>query len=118
MPFGQRSFLTPMQWRYDDGGRSAAGFRGRTGDCVVRAIAIACHLSYKDVYRALQRNQKVLLAEDRSRNSSPRYGVSHKVYGPFLESPLVAVVNGVLRDTYDPFQGGIPQMLHGYWYKA
>jgi hypothetical protein len=26
---------------YDDGGRSAAGFKGKTSDCVTRAIAIA-----------------------------------------------------------------------------
>jgi hypothetical protein len=34
----------------DDGGRAAAGYRGRTGDCVVRAIAIAAQLPYRDVY--------------------------------------------------------------------
>lgn len=30
-----------MTFVYDDGGRSAAGFKGKTGDCVTRAIAIA-----------------------------------------------------------------------------
>jgi hypothetical protein len=29
-----------MTFVYDDGGRSAAGFKGKTGDCVTRAIAI------------------------------------------------------------------------------
>ena len=29
-----------IDYRYDDGGREAAGYRGKTGDCVVRAIAI------------------------------------------------------------------------------
>jgi hypothetical protein len=33
-----------------DGGRSAAGFKGETGDCTVRAISIAAGLPYKEVY--------------------------------------------------------------------
>jgi hypothetical protein len=28
-----------MKCSYDDGGRGAAGFKGRTGDCVCRAVA-------------------------------------------------------------------------------
>jgi hypothetical protein len=35
---------------FDDGGRSAAGYRGSTGDCVVRSIAIATGLTYGEVY--------------------------------------------------------------------
>jgi hypothetical protein len=35
---------------YDDGGRAAAGFKGSTGDCVVRAIAIAAERPYREVY--------------------------------------------------------------------
>lgn len=34
----------------DDGGRAAAGFKGRTGDCVTRATAIISGLPYKDIY--------------------------------------------------------------------
>jgi hypothetical protein len=34
----------------DDGGRAAAGFNGTTGDCVVRAIAIATGRPYREVY--------------------------------------------------------------------
>lgn len=37
----------------DDGGRAAAGFRGRAGDCVTRAIAIASGRPYREVYDAL-----------------------------------------------------------------
>jgi hypothetical protein len=33
-----------------DGGRAAAGFRGKTGDCVTRAIAIATGRPYAEVY--------------------------------------------------------------------
>jgi hypothetical protein len=30
-----------MNWVYDDGGRKAAGFRGKAGDCMTLSIAIA-----------------------------------------------------------------------------
>lgn len=38
---------------FNDGGRALAGFKGSTGDCVARAIAIAAALPYKDVYARL-----------------------------------------------------------------
>lgn len=44
-----------MQHIHNDGGRSAAGFRGHTGDCVARSIAIAGQLPYREVYEALAR---------------------------------------------------------------
>lgn len=40
-------------FQMNDGGRSAAGFKGTTGDCVCRAIAIASGMPYKLVYDAL-----------------------------------------------------------------
>ena len=41
-------------YTYDDGGRRAAGYKGDTGDCVVRAITIAHpHADYEDVYRSM-----------------------------------------------------------------
>lgn len=42
-----------MNYKYNDGGRAAAGFRGKTGDCVTRAIAIAMELPYQQVYDAM-----------------------------------------------------------------
>jgi len=39
-----------MTYVYDDGGRAAAGYKGETGDCVVRAIAIAAELPYQEIY--------------------------------------------------------------------
>ena len=39
-----------MKFVYDDGGRAAAGFKGTTGDCCCRAIAIATGMPYKEVY--------------------------------------------------------------------
>ena len=38
---------------YDDGGRRDAGYKGDTGDCVPRAIAILTGESYKEVYRTM-----------------------------------------------------------------
>ena len=37
-----------MEFKNDDGGRVAAGFEGKTGDCVTRAIAIATGRDYRD----------------------------------------------------------------------
>jgi hypothetical protein len=42
-----------MKFIYNDGGRAAAGFKGSTGDCVVRAVAISAELPYQQVYDAL-----------------------------------------------------------------
>jgi hypothetical protein len=45
----------PLCWSYNDGGRESAGFRGTTGDCVVRAIAITSGASYIQVYEMVNR---------------------------------------------------------------
>jgi hypothetical protein len=42
-----------MDFVYNDGGRAAAGYKGRAGDCVVRAIAIATQKPYQEVYDAI-----------------------------------------------------------------
>jgi hypothetical protein len=34
-----------IPWVYDDGGRADAGFKGKAGDCVARAIAIAAAIA-------------------------------------------------------------------------
>ena len=39
-----------MRFVYHDGGRKRAGFKGKTGDCVVRAIAIGTGTPYQEVY--------------------------------------------------------------------
>lgn len=83
-----------MTFVHDDGGRHAAGFRGTTGDCVTRAIAIAAELPYADVYAALHdgaRNDRAYMAKlelrygaQAKRHASPRSGVARRVYDPFL----------------------------------
>lgn len=62
-------------WVYDDGGRAEAGFRGETGDCVTRAIAIATGIPYRDVYDAIND----VCAESPQRGRSARTGVSKRV---------------------------------------
>ena len=42
--------LTTIPFVYDDGGRKKSGYRGSTGDCFVRAVAIAAELDYQYVY--------------------------------------------------------------------
>jgi hypothetical protein len=42
-----------MHFVIDDGGRAAAGYKGKAGDCVARAVAIATQQPYADVYAAL-----------------------------------------------------------------
>jgi len=80
-----------MEFKNDDGGRVAAGFEGKTGDCVTRAIAIATGRDYREVYDALFEGQRKF-GEGRSRaakvarkNPSPRTGVFRKVYQKYLE---------------------------------
>jgi hypothetical protein len=42
-----------MNFTTNDGGRKAAGYKGHTGDCVARAIAITTGLPYQQVYDTL-----------------------------------------------------------------
>lgn len=61
-----------------DGGRAAAGFKGKaSGDCVTRAVAIATGLPYRTVYDALSegaRNQR------RSRRCKAKTNAATGVY--------------------------------------
>ena len=38
---------------FNDGGRAAAGFKGKANDCVARAIAIAAQRPYAEIYSRL-----------------------------------------------------------------
>ena len=40
-------------FKFNDGGREAAGYKGKTGDCVCRSIAIVTGLPYQQGYEAL-----------------------------------------------------------------
>lgn len=65
-----------MKWVFDDGGRAEAGFKGRTGDCVCRAIAIATQHPYKEIYNLINECAKGERRGKRKRGvSSARTGV-------------------------------------------
>jgi hypothetical protein len=68
-------------FQFDDGGRKDAGFKGETGDCVVRAIAIATGNPYKYVYDTMRMEASHERRSKRKRGKSdPRTGV----YGPTI----------------------------------
>ena len=126
---------------FDDGGRVAAGFKGKTGDCGVRAMAIALELPYADVYRELAQANK-----DSGRKKSVRRGMMKEVYSKVLSKHgwewcsapkfdgrkarysdlpngrcivsmakhFAAVIDGELHDSWDSRS----KMVYGYWIKT
>lgn len=78
-----------MSWIYDDGGRAAAGFQGSAGDCVTRAIAIACERDYREVYDALfERGRRQFAGKATgaalTKKATPRDGTYPSVYKPYI----------------------------------
>ena len=67
-----------MAYRYSAGGRQAAGYKGKTGDRVCRAIALATERPYQQVYDELNALGGLERSSKRRRGkSSARTGV-HK----------------------------------------
>ena len=65
-----------MKWVFDDGGRAAAGYKGFTGDCVCRAIAIATQKPYKEIYDLINDfAKKERKSKHRTGKSNARTGV-------------------------------------------
>lgn len=82
----------------NDGGRAEAGFKGRTGDCVTRAIAIVTQKPYKEVYNALNElSKKERIGKRKKKISNSRTGVYRSSYEKYMLSlgmvwtPLVKV---------------------------
>jgi hypothetical protein len=129
-----------MAYIYNDGGRSAAGYKGTAGDCGARALAIVSGHDYKTAYN-------LIAAENNNMGfaKSARNGVHKTVYEKVLsglgfkwcQSPkfigrkarcsditgtviarqaghYVAVINGVPQDTWDCSS----KMVYGYWRKS
>jgi len=59
------------QFNYNDGGRSAAGYKGHTGDCVCRAISIVTGKPYQEVYD--------FLSESNAKQRRGKYEAKSKV---------------------------------------
>lgn len=75
-----------MEFVFHDGGR-AAGYKGKTGDCVTRSIAIATERTYQEVYDALNRLAEAeRISKRKRRRSSSRTGVFRQTYQAYLES--------------------------------
>ena len=127
-----------MKFQFNDGGRKAAGFKGRVGDCGARALAIAFNIDYVTAYKLVATaNSNMGYAH------SARNGVSKDVYSQILSTlnwswhpapkfagrkakcsdmpkgvviarqahHFVAVIDGIPNDTWDSSN----KMVYGYW---
>ena len=73
----------------DDGGRAAAGYKGSTGDCGVRAATIALGLDYADAYESLADFCKSERASKVRRGiSHPRTGVHTVTFSRWLREEM------------------------------
>lgn len=85
-------------WVFDDGGRAAAGYKGTTGDCACRAVAITSGLPYQEVY------DRMIEMSKRERKGKRKRGVSHPRTGVYR-----ALMHRLLVDefgwTWTPLMG-------------
>lgn len=76
-----------------DGGRAEAGFKGSTGDCGVRAAAIATGIPYREVYDEINRIAKTerpkTPAARRERSSKKRSNARTGIWSSTLNTFLV-----------------------------
>ena len=144
----------PITFQFNDGGRNAAGYKGRASDCVCRAIAIATGLPYQQVFDRLadgnvsQRKSK-RSKKERQRTANRGITTKRKWFKDYMlelgftwhptmsigsgckvhlkadELPsgrivcnvsrhVVAVIDGVINDTYDCSRRGT-RCVYGYW---
>ena len=76
-----------MEWIYDDGGREAAGFKGKAGDCACRAVAIAAQMEYGEVYKLINEYGKhEHISKRKSKKSSARDGVYNSTLKKIMAS--------------------------------
>ena len=81
-----------LKLQINDGGRFRAGYKGKTGDCVVRSIAIVTGMSYQKVYDDLYNANEVfritsktkLARSLKKKNDSPRSGTHRVVLKKYL----------------------------------
>jgi len=64
-----------MSYVFDDGGRAAAGYKGTTGDCGTRALAIATGKPYQEVYDLVNEFCAKERAHKRRKPSNARTGL-------------------------------------------
>jgi hypothetical protein len=100
---------------YNDGGRNIAGYKGATGDCVTRAIAIATRSSYVEVYELINKLAQSERKGTRKRGiSSARTGVYKRTIQKLMKhigaewTPLMGIGTGCkvhLREDELPKKG-------------
>ena len=117
------AMTTPYQ--YNDGGRTAAGYQGHTGDCVCRAISIAARLPYQDVYALITEYSNGERTGKRKRGvSSARSGVFKHTQKKIMErigatwTPFMGIGTGCkvhVRASELPSTGRYVLSLSGHW---
>ena len=94
MNFIKRLFSrSNLEFKINDGGREAAGYKGKVGDCVVRSIAIVTGFPYQKIYNDLykaneefRKTSRTKLARGlRKKNDSPRLGTHRVVLKKYLK---------------------------------
>jgi len=128
-----------MTYQYTDGGRVEAGFKS-LGDCGIRAVAVACEMSYQDARK--------LLKEYANKGRQGSRAISHGIYKNDMDAALRSigwqwnqapkfkgrkarysdipgrailrmakhfsvVIDGTLYDSWDSSH----KMVYGYWSK-
>ena len=66
-------------FKYNDGGRKAAGYVGVTGDCVCRAVCIASGLPYQQVYNALSEGNATQRKTKKGSKRTGQYTAAHGI---------------------------------------
>lgn len=127
-------------FKYNDGGRKAAGYKGTAGDCGARALAIAAAIPYKEAYTLLAEANKAAGGPKSARNgiSAPLYTKTlaklgwvkakspvfdgRKAYPADMPAGVViarqahhfvCVIDGVPQDTFDSSE----KMVYFYYTK-
>ena len=94
MNFFKRLFSSSnLELEINDGGRAAAGYKGKAGDCVIRSIAIVSGLPYQKIYDDLYKANEEFRTTSRTRlarslkqkNDSPRSGTHRVIVKKYLE---------------------------------
>jgi hypothetical protein len=75
-----------MDFVFNDGGRLKVGYKGKTGDCVVRAISIATEQSYDVVYDDLNNLISLHRNSKQKKKSHSRTGIFKKFADKYLTS--------------------------------
>lgn len=131
-------------FKFNDGGRSAAGFKGNAGDCGVRAVAIATGQDYRAVYTDLARLNKARTGKRSARNglhrevvhqyltdlgwrwvATMKFGKGCTTHLTADELPAgriitrlskhyAAMIDGVVHDAFDSTRDGT-RCVYGYW---